>query len=166
MVSVRYKNEINKYLGVVRRTPFKTALTVLVFAVVTIVISILFYAASGKSTNDKCVTGSKASKSASAEVTSKENLNTAYEKTKKYEDECESRGVLGIDKDDTKTKLSQVQYFHDKSVNAYMLGKKEEAKLDAERGLAINSQIKSSERKLEHHDLLVKDMEYVRDGKY
>lgn len=164
MVSVRYKNTLSKYLGTSKRRVLFGALAILIVAGV-------FYAffaitASGSTKNEKCVSGSKKSETASKDITSREKLNEAYQTAKKFEDDCSQNKVLGVNKDDTNTKLSQIQYYHDKSTSAYMLGNKDEAKEDAKKGLAIDAQLTERDRKLKDHDQIIKEMKSVVAGRY
>jgi hypothetical protein len=164
MVSVRYKNTLSKYLGTSRRRLLFAALALLVIAGVLYVFFVV--TASGSTKNEKCVSGSRRSETASQSITSQEKLKDAYKAAKTYEDDCSQNKVLGVNRDDTETKLSQIQYYHDKSTSAYMLGHKEEAKKDAEKGLAIDAQLTERDRKLKDHAQLIKDLNSVKNGRY
>lgn len=166
MVSVRYKNTFSKSVGFAKNNPVKTGILLVALSTAALLVIIVLLATADKTTNTQCISGSKSANQANESITSKEKLIEARDTAKIYERDCAERSTLGISRDDTKTKLSQVQYYHDKSTAAYMLGEKESARSDAEKGLAIDAQLSQKDRTLKNHAQLVKDMEYVRDGKF
>lgn len=73
-------------------------------------------------------------------------------------------GVVGPES--TESKLQKLQFYYDKATVSYSIGKMDEAKEDARKGLDANSGLSSSEKTLENHGLLVKALENIRDGTY
>jgi hypothetical protein len=78
---------------------------------------------------------------------------------------CGSKGLLVIN--ETKnSKLSRLQYQHDKAVAEYALGKYDTAKKDASEALRIASQLDSNSKKDKQTLKNVQDLKYIEAGTY
>jgi len=78
----------------------------------------------------------------------------------------EKKRFLIVGSQESEDKITQLKFYHQKATTGYMLGKFEESKHDAEKGLEINGNLADSEKTLDNHEQIIKELEYVRDGTY
>lgn len=97
-----------------------------------------------------------------------DDFKKAYENLNTQSKSCESGAkFLGVGSETGADKVSQFQYYHARAVNGYRIGKTEEAKNDANKGLSLKDELTDSDKKgIAGYDQLVKDLEWVRDGNF
>lgn len=109
-----------------------------------------------------CSELSAESKKTSSQMTSSEDVQNVYQNLEENSDACDGYKKSNPEQ----AKLDKLQFYHDKAVSGYMLGKYDESKVDADVGLKINTELSETSKKIENHEQLVKDLERIRDGNY
>lgn len=150
-----------------RRRIICVAFAVMVVSIVIAVIAIVY---SDKSRLDQssCNLVVEDSKKETLELRTVADYENLSNKLGSNSKSCDSKKkFLGLGSDDTaEYKLTQIQFYHSKSTLDYRLAKFDEAKRDAERALAIDEQLKDSDKKIGNYAEIIQDLKWVRDGEY
>lgn len=147
----------------------RVLLSILIFILVTVILSLIYISIGHKKDKNtvSCRELSSETEESIKKIGRKEDVDKAYQKLETNKRSCaEKNNLLGVGTQNTGEKLDQLQFYHQKATTGYMLGKREESKKDAEKGLEINKELGDSAKKLNNHDQVIKELEYVRDGTY
>lgn len=150
----RIGHSLAKYLKKVLTTPRLLIITLLATTITITVTSVIVVKISQSSCENVAAQAHKSITFAGGP----QDIESAYEKLGPHSHVCS--------KNNTADKLQQLQLYHDRAVSAYMLGHTDEAKKNAEAGLAIAQQLPTKEGSLKSNAELIKELGYIKEGTY
>jgi uncharacterized protein YxeA len=142
----------------------KILLIVLPAAIIIIAGSFLYL----NSVHASCSDLVKQSNNDVSQIHSLNSVKSAYNNLSSHSSSCKSKGFLGLGStSNSPSQADQFQFYYNKAITGYDLGKRDEAKQNALKALAIGNELSASDKKkISNYNDMVLSLGYVRDGNY